>query len=173
MVSDIDRLNLPGSTDVSEIRDLPRDIPLACFRLASSLFAVDVMRILEIVVPGALPRPPSSSRFLVGDIVLRGNVIPVMDMRRRFRMATRLEGDPEELVVVRLRDTVLALGVDEVVEIITIPCDRIMEPPDLTGFGSECILGVCRVNDGVVMIVDIDVLLNSAQSFNDEADALP
>ncbi len=167
MVRGMNTFDMPEPAAVSGINAKPGAIPLACFRLAGSLFAVDVMRIMEIAVPGAVRPPLSPSRFVTRDAVLRGKTIPVMDLRGRFRIPPRPERNPGELIVVRLRDGALALGVDEVVEIIDVPCERIMPPPDLEGFGAECILGVCRANDDVVMIVDIDLLLNGDRPLDD------
>jgi len=135
-----------------------QDILLACFRLGSSLYGVDVMRIREIVAPGAHSFPPFSATGLLEFITLRGTAIPVLEVRKRFHMAPRPDGIGGELMVVKLPDKVLALAVDEVVEVITVKGSSILPPCGPAGPASECILGVCLFHDREILVVDIDVL---------------
>ena len=62
------------------------DIQLVCFSLGENLFGVDIMRIREIILPQKLTALPVAPQMLEGVISLRGAVIPVMNMRRRFAM---------------------------------------------------------------------------------------
>lgn len=140
-----------------------QDIQLACFSLGDNLFAVDIMRIKEIIQPMKLSNLPSASQFLEGVINLRGNVIPVMDLRKRFGMSPPAVGKSCKLLIVCLSRQMLALTVDEVMEVITIPVRDIKPPPDVDdGIGIEYLLGVCLSGDRVFMILDIDALLGPA-----------
>lgn len=137
-----------------------RDIQLACFNLGENLFAVDIMRIKEIIHPQKISSLPWPSRLLEGVINLRGSVIPVMDMRKRFGMPVAEEGRAVKLLLVTLSRQVLALAVDDVLEVITIPVGEIKPPPDVDDeVGVECLLGVCLSGDRVFMVLDIDSLL--------------
>lgn len=141
-----------------------REIQLACFGLGDRLFAVDIMRIKEIVQPQKLSGLPRVSSFLEGVINLRGAVIPLMDMRKRFGMPPRDEERPGKLLIVSFYRQLLALLVDEVLEVITVPAQDIKPPPDMTDdAGIECLLGVCLSSDKVFMILDIDSLLGPAE----------
>lgn len=135
-------------------------IQLACFCLKDKLFAVDIMRIREIIVPRELSPLPCSSDFLEGVISLRGAVIPVMNMRRRFGMSGTNDVPGGKLLIVTLVKQILALVVDDVMEIISVPVEDI-KPPILVaeGVGMEFLLGVCLSHDHVYMILDIDSLL--------------
>jgi purine-binding chemotaxis protein CheW len=137
-----------------------QDIQLACFNLADSLFAVDIMRIREIILPQKLSSIPGSSHQFEGVINLRGAVIPVMDLRKRFGMAAAPEGSAGKLLIVSLARQTLALAVDNVMEVITVPAREIKPALDSTeGVGMECLLGVCLSDDRVFMILDVDSLL--------------
>jgi purine-binding chemotaxis protein CheW len=140
-----------------------QDIQLACFNLGDNLFAVDIMRIKEIVMTQKLSSLPRASQVLEGVINLRGNVIPVMDMRKRFGMSQALGEKPGKLLIVSLARQNLALVVDSVLEVITVPVKDIKPPLDTTeGVGMEHLLGVCLSDDRVFMILDIDSLLGQA-----------
>lgn len=134
-------------------------IQLACFSLGDKLFAVDIMRIREILVPQKLSPLPCASNLLEGVINLRGSVIPVMNMRRRFEMPIVDDG---KLLIVSLVRQLLALVVDDVMEVISVPVADLKPPIQIvSGVGMEFILGVCLSNNRVFMILDIDSLLCS------------
>jgi len=135
---------------------------MACFRLGETLFALDIMRIREIIEPRRQSSLPSSSRFLEGIITLRGEVIPVMDLRRRFGMPPRRDESTSRYIIVRLAGMTLALDVDDVLEVIIVPSGEIKLPPDVGGIGAECILGVCLAGERVFMILNIDILMEAA-----------
>ncbi|MBT1071647.1 chemotaxis protein CheW [Pelotalea chapellei] len=138
-----------------------RDIQFACFSLGDNLFAVDIMRIQEIIQPLKLSSLPIPSPFLEGVINLRGSVIPVMNLRKRFGMSAIPEGKQPKLLIVALSRRVLALTVDDVLEVITIPTEGIKPPPEVNRTkGVECLLGVCLSGEKVFMILDIDALLD-------------
>lgn len=139
-----------------------QNIQLACFNLGDNLFAVDIMRIKEIILPQKLSSLPRESRILEGVFNLRGVVIPVMDMRKRFGMPPAKEGITGKLLIVSLAHQILALAVDNVLEVITVPANEIKPPLDAAEeIGMEFLLGVCLSDNRVFMILDIDSLLGS------------
>lgn len=136
-------------------------IQLACFGLGDKLFAVDIMRIREILVPQKLSPLPCASDILEGVINLRGAVIPVMNLRKRFGMPLA-DAPIGKLLIVSLVKQLLALVVDDVMEVIPVPVADIKPPIHVsTGVGMEFLLGVCLSNNRVFMILDIDSLLST------------
>lgn len=144
---------------------IPTNIQLASFSLGDKLFAVDIMRIREILVPQKLSPLPCASDILEGVINLRGSVIPAMNMRKRFGMPAVDGGTIGKLLIVSLVGQLLALVVDDVMEVISVPVTDIKPPVQIaSGVGMEYILGVCLSNNRVVMILDIDSLLRTHSS---------
>lgn len=141
------------------------DIQMACFTLGEKLFAVDIMRIKEIMVPQKLSALPRESDLLDGVINLRGNVIPVLNMRKRFSMPDDENvAKSRKLLIVSLAGRMLALMVDDVMEVISVPVRHIKPPIPLSiDVGMEYIAGVCLLNDRVFMVLDIDSLLGDAE----------
>jgi len=156
--------------DKTAMNSALQEIQLVCFRLGNSLFAIDIMRVREIIQPQELSSLPTPARFLEGVVNLRGSVIPVMNMRRRFGMSETGRGESGALVIVKLARQQLALDVDEVLEVITVPVDGISPPMEIEdGVGVECIIGVCLHHAHVYMLLGVDYLLNATGTIPDLA----
>lgn len=142
------------------------DIQLACITLGDKLFAVDIMRIREILIPQKLSPLPCASDILEGVINLRGSVIPVMNLRRRFGMQFTENEVSGKLLIVSLAGQLLALVVDDVMEVISVPVADISPPIQIApGIGMEFLLGVCLSNNSLFMILDIDSLLCATPAY--------
>ncbi|MDD2582314.1 MAG: chemotaxis protein CheW [Desulfuromonadaceae bacterium] len=145
-------------------------IQLVCFNLGDKLFAVDIMRIREILVPQKLSPLPCDSDLLDGVINLRGTVISVMNMRKRLGMPLAVDASDGNLLIIALPGQLLALAVDNVMEVVSVPVADIKEPVQMASEGgAELLLGVCLSNDSVFMILDIDSLLCSNRSISASA----
>lgn len=138
------------------------EIQVACFRLMDDLYAVDIMRINEIIRPQKLTLLPKAPSFIDGVINLRGTVIPVVDLRKRFDMPPRATNAATRLLIIRVAGQSLGLVVDDVTEVITVPVKDIKPPPTVAdGMAVHYLLGVCLSGDVLVMLLDIDKLLTN------------
>jgi purine-binding chemotaxis protein CheW len=135
-----------------------QELQLAGFYLGDNLFAVDIMRIKEIVIPQKLSGFPLQNTALDGMINLRGQLIPVMSLRARFGMPVRT-GGPGKLMIVSVAGRLVALAVDDLDEVITVPVRDLAAPPDmLEGVGTEYLVAVCLSNDRMYLVLNIDSL---------------
>jgi len=152
-----------------------QEIQFACFSLGTCLFCIDIMRIREILPSQKLSSIPTPSRYLEGVINLRGRVIPVMNLKKRFGMPAADYDNRGNLIIVKLAgQKLLALAVDEVHEVISVPVDRIRPVPEIEDApGADCILGVALAEENFYVILGIDALLASAEveSLIDHVDA--
>ncbi len=138
------------------------EIQVACFKLMDDLYAVDLMRINEIIRPQKLTVLPKAPAFIEGVINLRGTVIPVVDLRKRFDMPPRPSSASTRLLIIRVAGQSLGLVVDDVTEVITVPVKDIKPPPTVAdGMAVYYLLGVCLAGDVLVMLLDIDKLLTT------------
>src|SRR5512138_2840053 len=136
------------------------EIQVACFKLMDDLYAVDIMRINEIIRPQKLTVLPKAPSFIEGVINLRGMVIPVLDLRKRFDMPPRPSTASTRLLIIRVSGQSVGLVVDDVTEVITVPVKDIKPPPAVSdGMAVDYLLGVCLSGDVLVMMLDIDKLL--------------
>jgi len=142
-----------------------QEIKVVCFRLGGDTFAIDIMRVREIIKPQKLAGLPGAPSFLEGVINLRGTVIPVVDLRKRFEIEGR-RGDGEgRLLITMIRRQPLGLMVDSVTEVASIPVRDLRPPPSVVRIaGYRYLIGVCLVKDGMLLLVNPDTLLNDDES---------
>jgi purine-binding chemotaxis protein CheW len=142
-----------------------REIQVACFRLGEDIYAVDIMRIKEIIRPQKLAALPKAPSFVEGVLNLRGAVIPVIDLRKRFDMPPREIDRNRRLLIITVAIGDMGIAVDEVTEVITIPVAHIKPPPQVTrGVGAEYLLGVCLGQDSLIMLLNPDRLLTGGET---------
>jgi len=141
------------------------ELKIVCFRLGEEMFAVDIMRVREIIKPQRLSRLPEAPVFLEGVINLRGAIIPVLDLRKRFGMRDPLDPVDQRLLIAMIGRRPVGLAVDSVTEVVTIAVNDIRPPPEVVRFGGRrYLLGVCLVRQRFVMLVNPDSLLDSSET---------
>jgi purine-binding chemotaxis protein CheW len=141
------------------------EIQVACFRLGDDLYAVDIMRIREIIRPQKLTLLPRTPAFVEGIINLRGAVIPVIDMRRRFGLPPRPIIHTSRLLIVTIAEQLIGLVVDDVTEVLTVPVRDIKPPPKVAGgVGAEYLIGVCLAKDSLIILLNLDRILTDSEA---------
>lgn len=144
-----------------------REIQLACFRVGSEMYALDIMRIKEIIRPQKLTAVPKAPDFIEGVINLRGAVIPVVDLRKRFGQPHFEAGQGGRIIICSLAGKILGLLVDDVTEVQRYTRQDIQPAPQfLKGKGAEFFLGVCRRGEELMMLVDLERILSSEEKID-------
>ncbi len=139
-----------------------REIKVVCFRLGSDMYAADIMRVREIIKPMKHTGLPDAPDFIDGVINLRGAVIPVLNMHRRFRLPEPETDRDTRLLIVALAGQVFAVAVDEVTEVTTVPVSDLRPPPQFAhGVGREYLIAVCLIEGSLVMLLNLDSILQS------------
>jgi purine-binding chemotaxis protein CheW len=130
------------------------------FRIGAEDFAIEVSSVVEIVGIQHITQVPDMPPFMRGVINLRGGVIPVVDVRRRFGLEDRAYDTRTCIVVVNLAGITTGLIVDTVSEVLSIPADLVSPPPSIQGHRrSRFVRGVGRIADGIKLLLDLDKLL--------------
>lgn len=158
-----------GRTYEDERIDLDHDeLKLAGFYVGGALYGIDIMRIKEVIQARPYPvRPvPHAPRIVEGVIQLRGVVIPVIDLRKRFRS----EYDPElsrlnKLIIVSVRGRIVGLRVDRILGELRVPAGALRPAPsmlrtDAEGDDSDFFSGVCRVGNDMVFVVNLETIID-------------
>lgn len=139
-----------------------QEIQLACFRVGAEMYALDIMKIKEIIRPLKLTPIPKAPSFIEGVINLRGAVIPVADMRKRFDQPVTENDRKNRIVICSLVGKIIGLLVDEVSEVRRYTRQEIAPAPQfLKGPEAEYFLGVARRDDDFIMLVDLEKVLSS------------
>lgn len=138
------------------------EVQLACFRVGGELYALDIMNIREIIRPQKITAIPKAPRFIEGVINLRGAVIPVTDLRKRFDQSCREETRHSRIIICSMSGRVVGLLVDEVLEVRRYGRQDVAPAPQfLQGPEAEFFLGVARRGDELVMVLDLDRILST------------
>jgi purine-binding chemotaxis protein CheW len=138
---------------------------MACFQVGGREFAVDVLRIAEVLKPVPVTPLPAAPRFVEGLIELRGRFLPVIDLRKRLGDEAPLDRQGGKYIVAPFDGTPVALIVDEVSGVERIPVELIQPPPNLASgrVAPPFLSGVVRWNDRVLMVLDLDAILTPAE----------
>ena len=119
-------------------------VQLCAFRVGDHEYAIDLMRVREIIQPLPITPVPRAPEYVEGVINLRGQIIPLVDVRKRFGIGDQPASRQTRFLIVNLAGRVLALVVDAVLEVMRIPRSVIRPTPALAGAGgSRLFLGVC------------------------------
>ena len=150
--------NVPQETDGKMVR---AEVKLATFRVGTAFYAIDILRIKEIIRPIKVTTVPNSPPFIEGVVNLRGAVIPVIDLRKRFAVATTVDGRLTRMVICLVFRRLFALVVDEVVEVHSYVREELQPPPKFfQGQETDIFLGVAHRADDLLMILDLERFLS-------------
>ncbi len=155
--TDIETVNNELLDDLDD--DDQRDKYLT-FQIGEEEYGVGISFVTEINGVQPITELPDVADFIKGVINLRGNIVPVIDVRTRFGMPEREYDDRTCIIRVHYNDISVGLIVDQVAEVLNIKEDHIQAPPRVTsGGGNQFIQGLGRVDESVKILLDIDKLL--------------
>lgn len=135
------------------------------FRLAEEEYGLEILKVREIMGMLDITAVPRTPDFVRGIINLRGNVIPVIDLRLKFGMETVEQTEETCIIVVDVEGMEMGIVVDRVSEVLDIGSDEIQDAPSFgvsvdTGF----ILGIGKANDQVTILLNISEVLTSTEA---------
>lgn len=131
------------------------------FSLGSEVYGLDIRYVTEIIGIQEITQVPELPEYIRGIINLRGKIIPLMDVRLRFKKPAKPYNDRTCVVVVDMKDVSVGLIVDAVSEVITIVEEDIVAPPDMSGGPSNrYIKGIGKVGSDVKLLLDTSKLLS-------------
>ena len=135
------------------------------FHLAGEDYAIAVKYVVEIVGLQRITEVPDTMTFVKGVINLRGKIIPVIDVRLRFRLDSRAYDERTCIIIVDIGEATVGLIVDKVSEVMDIPENQVSPPPKTTkGSRNRYIQGFGLINEQVKLILDIDKLLTDTET---------
>jgi len=144
------------------------NVQMISFSIGSERFGVPILVVQEIIMMSTITEIPNSPDFVEGVINLRGNIIPVIDLRRRLRLrgysksSVPTQKPGTRILVVEIEGSVTGFIVDSVAKVITVPASRISPPPDIivAGVQSLYISGVVHLDEGILVILDFRRILS-------------
>jgi purine-binding chemotaxis protein CheW len=136
---------------------------IVSFHIGEEEFGLDILRVQEIIRVQDLTRVPNSPPFVDGVINLRGKVIPVVALRKRFGLGDLAHDKQTRIVVIEVKGAVLGFIVDSVSEVLHIPSESIAPPPRLGKVEREYVSGVGKLNNRLLILLDVDRLMHESE----------
>ena len=132
---------------------------LVLFHLAGEVYAVDIHQVREIIRVPQITRVPRTPDFVEGVINLRGNVIPVLDLRKRFGLGEGEDSNDRRIIVVRWERTI-GMIVDAVSEVLRID-ESLIDPPStyIVSVNTLYIEGIARLEPDLVILLNLEKVL--------------
>jgi purine-binding chemotaxis protein CheW len=136
-------------------------LQLVSFNIGEEEFGVDILKVQEINRMLDVTRVPNAPEYVDGVINLRGKVIPIIDLRRRFGMERKEHDKNTRIVVVELSGKVVGFVVDAVSEVLRIP-KSVTEPPPpiVAGVEAEYITAVGKLDDRLLILLELEKVLS-------------
>jgi purine-binding chemotaxis protein CheW len=135
-------------------------LQLASFKLGDDKYAIDIMCIKEITRLQPIKRVPKAPGFVEGVINLRGSIIPVLDLRKRFDVQTVIDKKKNRIFIVTILKKPVGLLVDEATEVIRISPHQVKRAPEFAKTKeSQFFKGVFDKNGELIFILDLDQIL--------------
>ncbi|MDQ7040275.1 MAG: chemotaxis protein CheW [Rhodothermus sp.] len=139
-------------------------LQLVSFLIEKEEFGVDILNVQEIIRPVDITRVPNAPAFVEGVINLRGRIVPVVDLRKRFNLPQRERDKNSRIIVVELGDKIVGFMVDAVREVLRVDASVIEPPPELAiGIDAHYITGVAKLEDRLLILLDLERILSEEE----------
>lgn len=140
-------------------------LQLVTFQLGQERYGINIMDVKEIYGYEDVRSVPNSPNYIEGIFSLRGNIVPIINLHKRFDISRANLSEEDKLlsgfIIINLENKNLGIIIDKVLRVIPVEKDSIQPPPQMiTGIGSEYITGVVHEEEGYLIILDIQRLFN-------------
>jgi purine-binding chemotaxis protein CheW len=153
-----------GTTDVMKSSGSNTILQLVTFTLGNEEYAVDILKVQEINRMKEITRVPNSPPYVEGVINLRGKVIPVVNLRKKFGLAEKDNDEQSRIMIMDIQGITMGLVVDSVSEVLRVPSDIVEPtPPMASNISTEFIKGIAKLEDRLIILLDMDRLLGRAE----------
>ena len=134
----------------------------AVFRIAGEVFGITISRVVEIIREQKIFTLPGLPEFLSGVMNVRGTIIPLIDLRKRFAMQP--SGGKQRVIIIRYEQEKIGFLVDDIKDILTLEKHEIVSPPSIfKGFRTEYLTGLGKKNDMIIILLNVDTILTSEE----------
>ncbi|MPM80801.1 Chemotaxis protein CheW [bioreactor metagenome] len=141
------------------------DLQLVVFRLATEEYGLPITKVQEINRLMPITKLPQTPNFMEGIINLRGRIIPVIDLRKRFELAVEDYTDDTRIIVVDFNGQTVGVIVDAVTEVVRLTSGNIEPPPNNSVLDARYIQGVGKMDNRLLILLDVDQIFTSQEEF--------
>jgi purine-binding chemotaxis protein CheW len=136
------------------------------FSLETEIYGVSIINVSEIIGIQDITKVPGMPKFIGGIINLRGQIVPVMNLRAKFEKPEIKYNERTCIIIIEIENIYLGLIVDTVLEVVKIGEDKITPPPAITTYESNYIDGIGQYDSKVALLLNVKKLLSRADINN-------
>jgi len=140
-----------------------QELQLVIFRLAKEEYGLPITKVQEINRLVPITKLPQTPSFMEGIINLRGRIIPIIDLRKRFQLAASEHNEDNRIIIVEVKGQIVGIIVDAVNEVVRLPQSSIEPPPAAFILDGQYIHGVGKMEDRLLILLNIDSILTSQE----------
>ena len=134
------------------------------FTLGDEHYALDILTVKEIRGYESVTKIANAPAFIKGVINLRGDIVPIVDLRIKFSVGEATYNEFTIVIVLHIHNRIVGIVVDGVSDVVNLKSDQIRPPPNFgVAFDSRYLLGLATVNDQMIIVVDISELISSEE----------
>lgn len=138
----------------------PREVQLVLFKMSGRDFGVEIRQVREINRVGEITRVPKAPDFLEGVMNLRGRIVPVVDLKKRFKLPPAEQTSQSRIIIAEVGDQFIGLWVDRVSEVLKVPPQAVAPPPEMVlTIAGEYLSGLVEVQDRLVILLNLSRIL--------------
>ncbi len=142
-------------------------IQIVCFKVGNEEYGCNILQVQEILKLAKVTKLPKSKPYIMGVIDLRGKVLPIVDLSKRFSIEAGKDSERKRAIVVNIGGKKIGLGIDSVSHVVKLNPDDIEAPPAVVkGISGKYINGIAKVGHGFVVVLDINQMFSSEELRN-------
>jgi purine-binding chemotaxis protein CheW len=138
-------------------------LQLVSFTLNKELYGIEITKVREIILITDITRIPETPIYLKGLINLRSTVIPVIDLRARFGLPEGEATDESRIMVLQACGKTIGIVVDAVSEVLRVKHEQIAPPPKVEGLNCDYLSGLVKLDNRLLILLDIDKIFNEEE----------
>ncbi|HOK03270.1 MAG TPA: chemotaxis protein CheW [Spirochaetota bacterium] len=144
-------------------QEVINSIQIVCFKIGNEEYGIDILQVQEILKIPKVTKLPKSSNHVLGVIDLRGRVIPIIDLGKKFGIVSNLS-QASRAIVVNIEGKQIGLAIDSVSHVVKVDSTEIEPPPPVVkGISGKYIVGIAKLKTGFVVILDINQIFSSEE----------
>ncbi|SFI14196.1 purine-binding chemotaxis protein CheW [Tindallia magadiensis] len=130
------------------------------FKLEKEEYGVEINHVQEITEHKTVTSVPNTPAFIEGIINLRGSIVPIVSIKKRFNLAQEEVGEDHRIIIINLEEKQVGFIVDDASQVLTISEEQIEKAPEvIAGADREYITGIGKISDKIILLLDLEKIL--------------